>query len=56
MPAKPKPHEWALFIGWGGMYCKVCGIVRRRDDKNKPCKGPTKLRPLERVEEAGDAR
>ena len=29
--------------------CTVCGIVRRTDDKNNSCKGPTKLRPMEEV-------
>lgn len=28
--------------------CKVCGIVRRADGKNKPCRGPMRLRPMER--------
>lgn len=23
--------------------CKICGIVKRDDDKNSPCKGPTKI-------------
>lgn len=23
--------------------CRVCGIVRRADDKNSPCKGPSKI-------------
>lgn len=23
--------------------CRVCGIVQRRDGKNLPCKGPTKI-------------
>ena len=34
-------HTWWL---WQGIECcKVCGIVRRKDDKNKPCKGPTRI-------------
>lgn len=28
-------------------FCKVCGIIKRADGKNNPCKGPTKLRPME---------
>lgn len=24
--------------------CAACGIVRRRDDKNSQCKGPTKVK------------
>jgi len=32
----------------GMQYCETCGIVRRADDNNKPCKGPTRLRQLEK--------
>jgi hypothetical protein len=28
--------------------CSECGVVRRADDKNGPCKGPMKLRPMEK--------
>ena len=31
------------------IVCKRCGIVRRRDGKNNPCKGWAKLRPMERL-------
>jgi hypothetical protein len=27
--------------------CCRCGIVRRADGKNKPCRGAAKLRPME---------
>lgn len=27
--------------------CKLCGVVRRKDNKNKPCRGPVKMRPPE---------
>lgn len=27
--------------------CTECGVVRRADDKNGPCHGPMKLRPME---------
>lgn len=30
-------------------HCKVCGIVRRKEDKNSLCNGPTRLRPMEEV-------
>lgn len=34
-------HVWWI---WQGIECcKVCGIVRRKDDKNKPCRGPVKI-------------
>jgi len=38
-------HEWHERFGL--TCCRVCGIVQRADGKNKPCKGPMKLRPLE---------
>lgn len=44
-------HVWSLFHFAGKItkdeYCKVCGVCRRADDNNNPCKGPAKLRPLE---------
>lgn len=34
-------HEW---FEWRGMTCcKKCGIVKRRDGKNKPCKGVVRV-------------
>ena len=39
-------HKWVLRDTTSGKkydICKVCGIVRRADDKNLPCKGPTKI-------------
>jgi hypothetical protein len=32
-------HDWFVpsFIGYE--CCRKCGIVRRRDDRNKPCRG-----------------
>ena len=42
IPAKIE-HEW---FEWRGLTCcKKCGIVRRADDKNKPCKGVVKVGP-----------
>lgn len=26
-----------------GECCRVCGMMRRADKKNKPCKGPAKI-------------
>lgn len=34
-------HSW--FQRFGLICCKQCGIVRRADDKNKPCPGPVRL-------------
>lgn len=31
----------------GLTFCAVCGVVQRGDGRNGPCKGPTKMRPLE---------
>lgn len=28
-------------------FCQVCGVVKRKDGKNGPCKGETRLRPME---------
>ena len=38
-------HEWAKweFVSMTLVCCNQCGIVRRPDDKNKPCKGKVKV-------------
>jgi len=34
-------HEW---INWDWIVCcRFCGIVRRADDQNAPCKGPARI-------------
>lgn len=35
-------HQWG-FYGTPWETCRDCGIVRRIDDKNTPCKGPVKV-------------
>ncbi len=36
-------HEWWI---WHGMECcKLCGIVKRADGKNRPCKGIVRVGP-----------
>lgn len=35
--AHPGEHLWATYRGYES--CAFCGIMRRRDDKNNPCKG-----------------
>lgn len=40
-------HDWKLFGQYAYPVCRICGIVKRRDGNNKPCKGPTRLRPME---------
>lgn len=34
-------HLWVPGLRWE--HCCVCGVVKRADGKNKPCKGPTKV-------------
>jgi hypothetical protein len=38
-------HDWAdwVFSGMTLVCCNKCGIVRRADDQNKPCKGVVKV-------------
>lgn len=38
-----RAHEWFVpeFIGYE--CCRKCGIVRRRDDENKPCRGVARV-------------
>jgi len=50
-PRKPREHQWCYpetgaYISFP--FCRVCGVVQRRDGLNQPCKGPTRLRPMER--------
>lgn len=45
-PAESEEHEWIYptpshSSPWP--YCRVCGFVKRRDGKNKPCRGPVKV-------------
>lgn len=48
IPAESKNgHEWGYWIPdvvW--QSCRICGVVRRRDDRNGKCKGPHKVGPL----------
>ena len=53
--ARPVDHMWCDYshrwekrpeLKWE--TCAECMMVRRADDKNGPCKGPSKLRPMER--------
>jgi len=38
-------HDWHERFGL--TCCRDCGIVKRADDQNRPCKGPARLRPVE---------
>jgi hypothetical protein len=50
------PHDWVQLdrevYPWP--FCRVCGVVKRRDGLNKPCKGPTRLRRMALVRQAGE--
>lgn len=43
MTVRSNGHLWGFFKNDAFECCQICGIVRRLDDKNLPCKGPTKL-------------
>lgn len=34
-------HEWIFSGQW--TVCKKCGIVKRADDKNRPCQGIVRI-------------
>ncbi len=36
-------HKWTRMAGFEHEFCKVCTMVRRADDRNKPCRGPARL-------------
>ena len=40
-------HDWYRPRQYAYPICRICGVVQRTDGKNKPCKGPTRLRPME---------
>lgn len=41
-----REHIW--IEKWGLTVCQTCLIVQRADGKNKPCRGPGKLRDMEK--------
>lgn len=32
-------HDWGYRAGFRFEVCNLCGVVRRKDNKNNPCKG-----------------
>lgn len=42
-------HKWETRRKW--IVCSECGVVQRSDGKNGPCRGPARLRPMERPAE-----
>ncbi len=53
-------HEWVIPLdsadpepsGFPWPYCRVCGVIKRSDGLNKPCKGPTRISLREQDEES----
>lgn len=41
--SKEGEHAWFVFKDDNFDSCAKCGIIRRKDDKNIPCKGKTKI-------------
>lgn len=41
----PGEHQWFTYGRLNWECCRVCGIVRRKDGKNSPCKGPVAVGP-----------
>lgn len=43
--ARSNGHEWQewKFVSMTLVCCRNCGIVRRPDDKNSPCKGRVRV-------------
>ena len=48
-------HQWTItrFLR-NAPFCQVCGIVRLANEKNKPCKGSTRMRQMESVGESAN--
>lgn len=44
MTEKKNGHWWGFWKEDRFQCCRICGIVRRIDDKHLPCKGKPKLR------------
>lgn len=38
-------HQWAewRFVSRTMVCCNLCGVIRRADDNNKPCRGKTRV-------------
>ena len=45
MADKKTLHIWFIPDFMKVECCKICGIVKRRDGKNKPCEGKPKVGP-----------
>lgn len=49
-------HLWVRCMPVAGnfQFCKACGLVRRRDDKNRHCSGPVKIALRDGGKERGE--
>lgn len=45
VPAAVEAHDWFTYGRLNWECCRVCGIVRRKDGNNSPCKGPARVGP-----------
>lgn len=36
-------HDWFYYSPTKSDCCRRCGVVRRADDQNGPCRGPVKV-------------
>lgn len=43
MTEESNGHRWGFYRDMKWESCRVCGWIRRADDKNTPCKGPVKV-------------
>lgn len=41
-------HIWGVYKQDRYESCLLCMMIRRKDKQNSPCKGPAKLRPMEK--------
>lgn len=48
---EPREHEWFTYGRLNWECCRVCGVVRRKDGNNSPCKGPVAVGPRETLDE-----
>ena len=37
----PGQHVWFVESSWS--MCAICGVVKRKNAENKPCKGPVRV-------------
>lgn len=45
VPAAVNAHDWFTYGRLNWECCRACGIVRRKDGQNSPCKGAVRVGP-----------